>query len=634
VRRPALTVALAVAASTLSLPLMASPAAASVSGTEVTYYLADTDGDEQYGLYARTETTGGSGSHVVEAESAATDVSSLATSADGTRVIYVRDNYDTGVEQVVVRDVDEVYSKVLESTTFNPAAPVFATEPQLSPNGRSAVWTRVSLSGAMTFSLRKATVATGAATTLASDLAFGFFADNADVVAETSGGVAKSLPFAGGSRQDVPGYPSGGYDFAFSRDGAKVAWAEDTATTTVLKVASYTVTNGVPVFGSSTDLATSAANFAPGFSADGTKIRFIKDQGAGGDVYEVPVDASAPATGVVSTAADEVDLATAYQDDVAPAAPTVLPAVLEGTSTLVRFSWPADPDVAYVTVWDSPTAPSGGVNATWPEASVRWYGTGVLVPGTTYTVGVQTVDRSGNRSTIVPFTFTAQKAPAPTVADPISTTSTKATFPVTFAASAPSNARFVVDYLPSGYGTYQHWVNGATGRVRTFGAPASTGVLATTSTVGRSYVFKAQVKDAYGNATAWVTSARTPVPWDQTKATLYGGTNVSSTSAYLGSYRRLSKTTDYARITLKGDRLQVVGWKCAACGSFTLYEYNSATGKTTATTVSSYAASTKPRQVLFTRYYSGLQTRTFTIKPLATSGHPYVMLDGFAMRMY
>jgi hypothetical protein len=611
---------------------MATPAAASVSGTEVTYYLADTDGDEQYGLYAKTETTGGFGTHAVEAESASTDVSSLATSADGTRVIYVRDNYDTGVEQVVVRDVDEVYSQVLESTTFNPAAPVFAAEPQLSPNGRSAIWTRVSLSGTATFSLRKASVATGTPTTLATDLSFGFFADDANVVAETSGGAAKSLPFAGGTRHDVATYPSGGYDFAFSRDGAKVAWAEDTATTTVLKVASYSVTNGVPTFGSSTDLATSDSNFAPGFSTDGAKIRFIKDQGLGGDVYEVPVDASAAATAVAVTSADEVDLAAAHQDDVAPAAPTVLPAVLDGTSTVVRFTWPADPDVAYVTVWDSPTTPSGGTNATWPETSVRWFGTGVLTPGTTYTVGVQTVDRSGNRSAIVPLTFTAQKAPAPSAVDPISTTSTKASFPVTFAASAPSNARFVVDYLPSGYGTYQHWVTGVTGRVRTFGAPASAGVLATTSTVGRSYVFKAQVKDAYGNATAWVTSARTAVPWDQTKATLYGGLNVSSTSAYLGSYRRLAKTTDYARITLQGDRLQLVGWKCASCGSFTLYEYNSVTRTTTATTISSYATSTKARQVLFTRYYSGIQTRTFTIKPKATTGHPYVMLDGFAMR--
>jgi hypothetical protein len=259
-------------------------------------------------------------------------------------------------------------------------------------------------------------------------------------------------------------------------------------------------------------------------------------------------------------------------------------------------------------------------------APVTSYADTGLVVNATYAYELTTVDRSGNHGATVTRLLTALK-PLPTSADPTSKTSTKASFPVSFAASAPSSARFVVDYLVAGTTTWKHWVTNATGRIRTFGSAATTGVNATTSVPGTSYVFRAQAKDAYGNATGFVSSARAVVPFDQSKATLYGGTSYASSSAYLGSFRKLGKTTQYAKVTLTGNRLQVIGFRCTTCGVFTIYD-----GRTLVGTIDTRASSTVARTVLYTRSYSSVGTHTFTIRPKATAGRPYVILDGFAMR--
>jgi hypothetical protein len=102
---------------------------------------------------------------------------------------------------------------------------------------------------------------------------------------------------------------------------------------------------------------------------------------------------------------------------------------------------------------------------------------------------------------------------------------------------------------------------------------------------------------------------------------------LASSSSYLGSIRQLRTTASYARVTLTGNRLQVIGIKCSACGKFAIY-----LGSTKVATVDTYASSTKLRQVLYSATYSNVASRTYTIRPLATAGRPSVDLDGFAMR--
>ena len=89
----------------------------------------------------------------------------------------------------------------------------------------------------------------------------------------------------------------------------------------------------------------------------------------------------------------------------------------------------------------------------------------------------------------------------------------------------------------------------------------------------------------------------------------------------------MSKTTDYARLAFLGNRLQVIGTRCASCGAFNLYDGGSFVGS-----FDTYSSTTKARQVLATLYLNGISSHTFTVKPRATSGRPYVFLDAFAMR--
>ena len=137
-----------------------------------------------------------------------------------------------------------------------------------------------------------------------------------------------------------------------------------------------------------------------------------------------------------------------------------------------------------------------------------------------------------------------------------------------------------------------------------------------------------RVHDGFGNSSDWVYSpTRAIVPFDQGRATLSGGTTIASSSSYLGSFRRLSGTSHYARLRADTNRFQVIGVRCPSCGSFAVYVDN-----VKVATVSSYSPTTVTRAVLFTKSFYTHLDHTFVIRPLGTPGHPYVALDGFAVR--
>jgi hypothetical protein len=93
----------------------------------------------------------------------------------------------------------------------------------------------------------------------------------------------------------------------------------------------------------------------------------------------------------------------------------------------------------------------------------------------------------------------------------------------------------------------------------------------------------------------------------------------------MGTYRRLTRTSESAKITLTGNHLWIVAWTCTTCGSFALYD-----GATKIATVSTY--SSDGRKSVFSKAYASTGTHTYTIRPLGTSGRPAVQLDAFAMQ--
>jgi len=628
-RRWGTTCAVAVAATTLSVPL-AAPAQAAAP-VEKAVFVADADGDGYYGLYVRTTPAGAATAVVAESETS--DVSDVSASADGSRYVYQQTTFAADGEplrsKMIVRDVSGRVVRVVSDVSAS--APLLIKPPTLSPDGNTVLFTTWDFSASVVVRLARASVSTGVIGTVTNDFEKGVFLNNTTVLAQALTGEWRTMPIAGGTPTAVTGtIPADAYDLVVSPAGDKVAWSSDTSagdiSTSDIEVAGLSMTGGVATIGSAATVATGLDNIQPAFSRDGLTLSWIKWDGdfGPGDVWSSAVTSGTPAA-TPATAGDDYDVAIVATDDgTAPGSVTWKPAVLNGPGATLSWTLPSVTDLSGVVL----TRKLGTTvqKSVYLPGAVSSYGDTGLALGSTYTYELRAVDRSGN-STPLTHSLTALKA-APTVADPISTTSAKAAFPVTFAAAAPGNALFYVDYVPSGSSTWVKWVNGASGRARTFGAPAATNVAATTATPGKSYTFRVIVKDAFGNTTkTFVNSARAVVPFDQTKAAFSGGSNVYHSAAYLGSYRKLWRTTDYAKVTLTGNRIQVVGWRCSTCGTFAIYDNGTLVG-----TVSSYASTTKVRQVLFAKTYSAIGTHSFTIKPKATAGRPNVMLDGFAIR--
>ncbi|MCW2598557.1 MAG: putative N-acetylmuramoyl-L-alanine amidase [Frankiales bacterium] len=640
VRRIAATAASVVASTVLLVPLVAVPASAAAP-TQKAFVVADTNNNGGYGLYLQsTAFTGAIGTPIV-AESDSTDVHGLSVSADGSRAAFVVDTYNPSTfaplrHKVVVADVSGRIVRVLEDTAEDGVH--YPSVPTLSPDGTVAVW-EVGDASNNSVSIRKANVGSGAATTLAVALTPYAFLDSTTLLVQDIAGNPFTMPLAGGAKTAVTGLPAQAINVAVSPDGTHLAWGlfDDTVPTgspylASMQVAPVSVTGGVATVGSATTIATGLYNKQPSFSRDGSTVYFVRNDGKAntaqgfngpGDIWSASATATDTSTAAVTsaTSADELDVAIATADDgTVPGDPTSTPASLSGTSATVRWTEPADTDLSGVLV-----SRNGGAARYVPAPVTSLVDTG-LVPGTTYSYTFTSVDRSGNLGTTPAVRQLTALAPGATFADPTSIIATKAPFAVKFATAAPTNVTFLVDYLVAGTTTWKRWVTNTAGLTRTFGSAATTGVAATTSVPGANYTFRVTATDAFGNSTATVLSAHAIVPFDQTKATLSGGSTLTSGAYYLGTVRRLTTTASYAKVSLYGNRFQIIGFKCAACGKFVVYD-----GSTKVATVDTYATSTKLRQVLYTRLTT-LGNHTYTIRPLATAGRPSVVLDGFAMR--
>jgi hypothetical protein len=629
--RVAVCAALSVTATSAILPLTSGTALALPAPTETQFYANDTDGDGTHGLFSRLTPTGTP--KTIVADTGSVDVIWVTASRDGSRFADVEDTVDvdgfTVSQNLVVRDVSGRLVRTIEHVSY---ASYHDSQMALSPDGSTIVWTRHDMVH-NTYTLRRAAVASGGSVQIAGNYGNSVFLDNTTLLIESYTNPWYTLPVTGGTPVAATGFPDLAILPTVSVLGDKVAWWLDTTpagspvVTSSIQVATLTLTSGHATATSPLTVASGQENEHAAFSRDGSTVFFVKNDGdfGPGAIYSV-ASTGGTATKLDTTPVGDVwtQAIGAVDDGTAPGATTPKPAVLNGTSATLGWTSPTDTDLSgtYITR----TLNGGSAKNIYVPAPLTSYVDTGLTLGATYSYAFKAIDRSGHAGVTAERSLQALKA-APTAADPTSTTSTKVSFPVTFGPTGPTGATFYVDYVPAGSTTWTHWITGAAGRAHTFGSAAATNVAATASTLGQSYTFKVQVKDAYGNATPWVNSSRAVVPFDQTKATLVGGGNVYGSSAFLGSLRKLWHTTDYARITLTGNRLQIVGIKCSTCGAFALYD-----GSTLVATVDTHSTATLVRAVLYTRYFSSVGTHTFTIRPKATTGRPNVMLDGFAMR--
>ncbi|MGZ6804178.1 MAG: hypothetical protein ACXVGH_04635 [Mycobacteriales bacterium] len=624
----------AAAVSTVLVPLTTSPAAAAPVSTERAFYVSDevNDGNGNYGLYERP--TAGGPATLVAGDSDGLDIGEVATSADGSRVIDVQTTYgadgNPSREQVVVRDAGSRVVRVLEDIPADTGE--FDVAPALSPDGSTAVWTRLSLAGGFHFGLRRAAVASGAPAVLAAGYGGGVFLDGSTLLVQDGSGRSSTVPAAGGSATAVSGtpIPVQAADVTVSPDGTELAWALATSdNTSDIQVAPVTVSSGTATVGAATTVATGLHNDTPSFSRDGATVYFTRyDDTAGnagpGAIWSTPAAGPASSAAVTTlTASDAIDVAVAATDTTAPGSATTAAAGLNGSSAVVRFGLPSDSDVSGVVI--SRSLGTTLQKTVYVPAPLTGYLDTGLAVGSTYTYSFTAVDRSGNEAPAATRQLTAV-VPQPSFRDPTSITATRAPFLVRFAADTPSNVHYTVDYRV-GAGTFTRWVTDAPGALRTFGSAASTGVTATTSKVGSTYTFRVRATDGFGNSTGTVTGSRGVVPFDQSQATLYGGRTTGATATWLGSVYRLASPKGYARLALVGDRFQLIGERCPTCGVLDVYD-----GSTRVATVDTRASARQVRQVLYTRTWTTVGPRTLTVKSRGTAGRPYIVLDGFAVR--
>jgi hypothetical protein len=629
-RRLAAVTSAVLAASALTLPV-AQPAQAAAP-TEKAFVVESVDGDFWTGLYTRPVPSGGR--TAVVADPGLHHIYSISSSRDGSRVIYGQINYSRSTgeavnRQIIVRDVSTRVVRVLDTLPYDPEWSI--GNPALSPDGTRASWDLHHVPGYSPVHMRTANVGIGVVTTWKDGFSPHAFLDNDNLIVQTRTGVPYTVPFAGGTAHSVAGLPVNAFEVTVAPDGNSVAYALDVSSSTGpartrITVAPLTSSNGIASLGAATTLTSGAHDFNPAYSTDGSKLFFVRDAGtetASGDIWVVPADGSNPASVTAATGSDERDVVITTTDDGTPPGTPMfdVPFTLNGTSATLRWTLPNDSDLSGVII-----TPTTG-DSIYVPAPRSYYVVKGLALGFQYTYTIRAVDRSNHSSVSTSDRSLRAIAPGAYFGDPTSTFSTKASFPVRFAVGDHGSEKYDVKYLPYG-GTLKTWVEDAAGVNRTFGVAGNGTTVADTSSVaGGSYRFAVKVTDPYGNTSGTVVSGQAVVPYDETKASYAGASLLHSSTAYLGSYRRMTSTSAYAKVTLVGNRLQVVGYRCSSCGSFAIYD-----GSTKVGTVSTYASSTVARAVLFTKTYAGNATHTFTIRPLGTAGHPAVALDGFAMR--
>ena len=351
---------------------------------------------------------------------------------------------------------------------------------------------------------------------------------------------------------------------------------------------------------------------------------------------------------------------------------------LDGAHPTLSWANPADRDFSHVVIsryegssaTGTPTLLTAGYHAT--------SFTDAVTVGSTYTYVLTAVDGAGNAATATtPVTMRALAAPSLHTPARSSDAGTTAPFPVSWgAAGASASTRYTVQYLNDTYdypeafdSSWSTWLDHVNSTGDTFGTAGQPLSLA----VGDHVPFRVRAYDDFGNPTIWTTGTRsaqsptadpsryvsglaTLVPFDDDPSAANtdrhdsryhdrlsyssGWTAVRNSSDWLGGLRTTRRGG--ASVTFRLDHsqgplfegipgkltvFQLIGDRCAHCGSFRVYVDGTLKG-----TYSAHATTTQHRRVIATiRLGKGSWHRKVVVVNVPTKQGSQLRVDGFAV---
>jgi len=410
---------------------------------------------------------------------------------------------------------------------------------------------------------------------------------------------------------------------AWSADGQSLAYMHDTSTSTVdqsnidVITLSGSTWSAPTTVGPANDGTNTWFSEYPTFDSDGTLWFDRYDDtttpnGAPQDIVTATFNGSTWGLVSHSTAADDGSITFGALDTTAPGAPTLGAFTLAGTTTYLNWT-AADPDVSKLNVHrtgsDGSTADFAAPTSPYADKTTKL--------GVTYTYTAKAVDGAGNVSAnaSAPRTATAEAVKV-VVSNPTSLSSAKLPFVVTWGVAGNKGATYTVQDAASG-SSVKTLQSATTATKTTFSSPSA----------GQTYLFRALVRDSYGNSSAWTPWSKAVVPFDQSKGVFSSSPSwkvAKSTADWLGSIKTTThnKATVTFKLTSRG--VQIIGDKLPAGAKFAVY-----VGKTYKGTFSTHAATTKHRQVLYSATFTSLATRTVKIVAVVASGKT-LKIDGVA----
>jgi hypothetical protein len=212
---------------------------------------------------------------------------------------------------------------------------------------------------------------------------------------------------------------------------------------------------------------------------------------------------------------------------------------------------------------------------------------------------------------------------------PSISTSASATRSFTVRWNAPgAPTSFVVQYATRVKNSAGNWVTGAWHSWKN--VSGSTTSASFTGDPGQTYLFRVKANYAGGATTGFSNPVTAVVPYDDR----WSGADFSSGWShgtggghFLGTDTHTSGESKTLTVQTAATALSIIGDRCANCGKFKVFLDGELW-----TTVDSQAASTRTRQVLFSKSFGETSNHTLRVVTLGTDGRPSVVIDAISVR--
>ena len=565
--------------------------ALSPDGTKVAYIEDRSSVDDyDYRLYVRNTDGSGTATKLSDGDV----LSAPSWSFDGSKVVYSQFDWVNGVYGVY-----HVPATGGAATLVPTTDDVFSDEPSFAPSGEVVAVDAISDEGAYV-GIDLVNLATGqrarvAGTAGGSDPVWSPDGQYLLFQVELAGcGVGLyRVPATGGPRVTIrenPGYFVGSAEY--SRDGSQIFWNE------VRRIACN-----------------------PGAKA--------------GEIYVANPDGSGLAAVTATTSVVEYATSVAggtplAPDTVAPAAPQIA-AVGTVTATTAKVSWTAGNDAIDFVVLrkpqgdPAPTSMSDGMLVYHGPAHSAT--AGGLATGSVHDFYVFAGDSWGNDSLVSAAHPAKPTAPPVMSALPrIGTGTTGTAFTVKWTGTSPEYTVQVGSKTRGATGTWS-----SAPAYATLAGPTSATQVAFNGAQARTYYFRAQGTDGFGNLTPFSAApsvAHVPLNESWTGFTYSSGWSAKASSTrYLGTYKTTITPNASVSARVETSRFVLIGDKCSTCGAFKVY-----VDGVHKATIDTRASTTLVRQVLYASgSYTSVKAHTIKIVAVGTSGRPRVSIDGLAL---